>query len=229
MRGEDFSSAKIRGDKNFSYNPKLTTYARENRKEMNEPEKVFWYQILHQEAFHDFHFRRQKPIGEYIVDFFCSELNLVIEIDGDSHIEQKLYDTKRTAYFLSLGLREVRFTNKEIMENTEGVFERLSRVIQEQLSPPTPPHRGAPNTGALPDPLLTILNEIRAGHVSSHSRQLLTSRNVPVETEDHTELFTRNVSVDAYNTDRLNAIAGDIFLYDMSGKGSEKLIESLKK
>ena len=68
------------------------------------------------------------------------------------------------------------------------------------------------------DPLLTILNEIRSGYVSTHSEQLLRSRNVPVETEDHTELFTRNISVDAYNTERLNAIAGDIFLYEMTGK-----------
>lgn len=126
VRGEDFSSAKIRGDKNFSYNPKLISFARENRKEMNEPEKIFWYQILHQEALQDFHFRKQKPIGEYIVDFFCSELNLVVEIDGDSHREQEIYDIKRTAYFLSLGLREIRFTNKEVIESTEGVFEKLS-------------------------------------------------------------------------------------------------------
>lgn len=86
-----------------------------------------------------------------------------------------------------------------------------------------------PSQWVPPDHLLTILNEIRSGHVSAHSLQLLRSRNIPVVTEDHTELFTRNVSVDAYNTDRLGAIAWDIFIYEMTGKGGENLIESLKK
>ncbi len=68
------------------------------------------------------------------------------------------------------------------------------------------------------DPLLAILNEIRAGEVSPKSRQLLASRNISIETEDHTELFTRNVSVDSYNTERLNSIHDDTFIFDMSSK-----------
>ncbi len=79
------------------------------------------------------------------------------------------------------------------------------------------------------DPLLTILNEIRSWFVSENSKNLLASRNVPIETEDHTELFTRNVSVDAYNTERLRAIDEDIFEYTQSDQGNEKLVESLKK
>lgn len=79
------------------------------------------------------------------------------------------------------------------------------------------------------DPLLTILNEIRAWQVTTRSLSLLESRNIPVETEDHTELFTRNISVDAYNTERLNAISGDIFIFDMHSKGSLPLVEALKK
>ena len=68
------------------------------------------------------------------------------------------------------------------------------------------------------DPLLQILNEIRAGRVSEKSLNLLASRNVRVETEDHTELFTRNVSVDKYNTERLNAIYDDTFIFEMQHK-----------
>lgn len=79
------------------------------------------------------------------------------------------------------------------------------------------------------DALLKILNEIRSGRVSDHSRELLESRYVPVETEDHTELFTRNVSVDAYNKEKLDNISGDIFVFEMHSKGNEKLVESLKK
>jgi hypothetical protein len=68
------------------------------------------------------------------------------------------------------------------------------------------------------DPLLSILNEIRSGEVSSRSRTLLDARNIRVETEDHTELFTRNISVDAYNKDKLDNIAGEISIYAMHAK-----------
>jgi ATP-dependent DNA helicase PIF1 len=79
------------------------------------------------------------------------------------------------------------------------------------------------------DPLLQILNEIRSGDMSPESHRLLVSRNVPVTTEDHTELFTRNISVDSYNTDRLNQIQDDTFLFEMQSKWWEKLVEALKK
>ena len=70
----------------------------------------------------------------------------------------------------------------------------------------------------LGDPLLQILNEIRAGEMSENSHILLRSRNIPVTTEDHTELFTRNISVDSYNTDRLNQIRDDTFVFEMQSK-----------
>ncbi|GAB0174292.1 MAG: AAA family ATPase [Candidatus Altimarinota bacterium] len=79
------------------------------------------------------------------------------------------------------------------------------------------------------DPLLSILSEIRSGNVSEKSRELLEGRYVRVETEDHTELFTRNVSVDAYNKEKLDSISGDIFIFEMHSKGAEKLVEALKK
>ena len=68
------------------------------------------------------------------------------------------------------------------------------------------------------DPLLQILNEIRAGTISEQSHQLLVSRNIAVTTEDHTELFTRNISVDTYNSDRLNQIQDDTFIFEMQSK-----------
>lgn len=74
-----------------------------------------------------------------------------------------------------------------------------------------------------------ILSEIRTGKITQNSIKLLESRNIPVNTEDHTELFTRNVSVDSYNTERLNAIRDDIFIFDMHSKGSLPLVEALKK
>lgn len=83
--------------------------------------------------------------------------------------------------------------------------------------------------GEAGDPLLTILSEIRAGSVSEFSRELLRSRDIPVMTEDHTELFTKNIAVDAYNTDRLAALPWEFSTYMMESKGTEKFAEALKK
>lgn len=66
--------------------------------------------------------------------------------------------------------------------------------------------------------LLSILNEIRSGTVSDISRECLLSRNILVQTDDHTELFTRNVSVDAYNADRLGELFGEEYTYTMQSK-----------
>ncbi len=65
------------------------------------------------------------------------------------------------------------------------------------------------------DPLITILNDIRRGEVSELSRNLLRSRDIPVMTEDHTELFTKNIAVDAYNIDRLSALNTESYTYEM--------------
>lgn len=68
------------------------------------------------------------------------------------------------------------------------------------------------------DPLLQILSDIRSDEVSEMSINRLTSRRVSIQTDDHTELFTKNISVDAYNTKRLSALHGDTFVYEMQSK-----------
>jgi hypothetical protein len=68
------------------------------------------------------------------------------------------------------------------------------------------------------DPLLQILSDIRSDEVSQMSISRLTSRQIPIQTDDHTELFTKNISVDAYNTKRLSALHGDTFVYGMQSK-----------
>ena len=90
--------------------------------------------------------------------------------------------------------------------------------LRENQSSVSPTASQLLSQGAETDPLLQILDEIRSGNVSQNSHELLRSRNIPVTTEDHTELFTRNVSVDSYNTDRLNQIQDDTFLFEMQSK-----------
>ena len=75
----------------------------------------------------DFH--RQKPIDNYIVDFFCSELLLAIEIDGSTHADKEKYDEKRQERLEGLGVRFLRFYDHEVKENIEGVLEKIAEWI----------------------------------------------------------------------------------------------------
>ncbi len=70
---------------------------------------------------------RQKPIGKYILDFYCAELHLAIEIDGDTHAGTEDYDTARTTALNARGISVIRYANDEILDNLEGVYDDLVR------------------------------------------------------------------------------------------------------
>jgi len=103
------------------YDKKLTELARQNRSNPTKAELTIWREILRKRQFSRFKFLRQKPIGGYIVDFYCSELRLVIEIDGESHAETIEYDAERTKFLNSLGLQVIRYANDEVLRNLDGV------------------------------------------------------------------------------------------------------------
>jgi len=117
------------------YNKNLTVLARENRSNPTKAETRIWREVLRKRQFAEYKFLRQKPIGGYIVDFYCSELQLVIEIDGDSHAETEEYDRERTKFLNALGLQVVRYTNDDIIRNIEGVYADL--IKQTNTSPPS--------------------------------------------------------------------------------------------
>ncbi|UZR30983.1 endonuclease domain-containing protein [Methylococcus mesophilus] len=104
--------------------------ARENRRSPTPAESLLGNKVLRCPQFARYKFLRQKPLGAYIVDFYCSELQLVIEIDGDSHARQIGYDGERTRFLNSLGLEVVRYANQEVLRNLAGVFSDLSRRIE---------------------------------------------------------------------------------------------------
>ncbi len=85
-------------------------------------------------------FRRQHGIGPYIVDFYCSEQSLVIEVDGDSHADadQIVKDQRRDRYFQSLGLRVIRYINDDILKNLDGVLEDLAERLSSGSTSPRP-------------------------------------------------------------------------------------------
>jgi len=116
------------------YDKSLVERARELRNNATPAEKLFWHYLKEMEFFQEFTFNRQKPIGHYIVDFYCHQLRLVIEIDGDTHYEEeaKKYDRNRTAYLESHNLEVIRFTNPDVIKNIDGVMIVLINLLQKK-------------------------------------------------------------------------------------------------
>lgn len=86
----------------------------------------------------NYRFRRQKPIGPYIVDFYCPKLKLVIEIDGYSHEDKVNYDHTRDKYLKNLNLKILHFEDKEILNNIENIITSLEMWVNTN-TPPNPP------------------------------------------------------------------------------------------
>ena len=101
------------------------------RQHATVPEQYFWQAVKGKQL--GFKFRRQHGIGPYIVDFYCPERKLVIELDGYSHfsVEGRQYDAQRDAYIQGLGIRVLRFSNTDVMHNLEGVLQIVLSVLTE--------------------------------------------------------------------------------------------------
>jgi very-short-patch-repair endonuclease len=103
-------------------------------------ERILWSQ-LRNKNFCNIKFRRQHPIGRYIVDFFAADVNLVIELDGDSHEGKQSYDMHRQNILVSYGLKVLRFSNEEIYNNLDGVLvaieKECSYLQEDDVSYPT--------------------------------------------------------------------------------------------
>jgi very-short-patch-repair endonuclease len=112
------------------YNLELTKKAQMNRRRLTFAEKIFWFGVLKQSPFNQYKFTKQKPLLNYIVDFYCSSLRLVIEIDGDTHEFQREYDEVRTDVLKKHGLRVIRYENEEVIGKTEQVSEDLKSKLE---------------------------------------------------------------------------------------------------
>ena len=114
------------------YDKNLVSKARELRKSETEAEKIFWSKILKNEKLIKFKFTRQKPIGNFIVDFFCARLKLAIEIDGEIHKFQKVRDDERDNILKQkFGVRIIRYKNEKIIKNTEFILNDLVEQINK--------------------------------------------------------------------------------------------------
>ena len=107
-------------------NNKIITNTRYLRKNLTSAEKRLWYH-LRGRRFYQYKFKRQYWIENYILDFVCLEKNLCIEVDGGQHnfLKNIKYDEKRTCFLKSKGFQILRFWNTEVLQNTEGVLEKI--------------------------------------------------------------------------------------------------------
>ena len=112
------------------YNLRLKAPSRALRRDPTPAERKLWFEFL-RDLPHKF--TRQKPLGYYIADFYCSGLRLVIEVDGDSHFTAgaETHDRTRTAVLAGMNVRVIRFTNAEVMAQFEAVCSRINQVLAE--------------------------------------------------------------------------------------------------
>lgn len=109
---------------------RLTQLARKLRQDATEAEKILWYH-LRAKQLDNLKFRRQQPIGNYIVDFICFEKKLIIEVDGGQHAENYISERKRTKWFHDKEYRIIRFWNNEVLQNCQSVLEEILNCCRQ--------------------------------------------------------------------------------------------------
>ena len=115
------------------YNKQLIPFARQLRKEMTKEERHLWYDFLRS---YPVRFNRQKVMGKYILDFYCAEAKLVIELDGSQHYEDAnmVSDAERSAFLEGYDLTVIRIPNNEISKNFRGVCEYIDAAVRQSLT-----------------------------------------------------------------------------------------------
>ncbi len=116
----------------MEHNPQLTPFAQDLRRNMTQAEAKLWYAYLRN---YTVQFRRQITVGIYILDFYCAEAKLAIEIDGAQHYlpKGKQHDLCRTNYLNELGIKVLRFTNHEVIEKLQSVCTMIDKTVRERV------------------------------------------------------------------------------------------------
>ena len=140
-RGEVGAKRRVGGSRRKSQTHRLTGFARNLRRNMTGAERTLWSR-LRQSQMEGLSFRRQHPIGNYIVDFWCSAVKLVVELDGGQHglSENQIKDAERSQILTERGITVLRFWNPDVMQNIEGTLATIRQTIldlQSQNQPPT--------------------------------------------------------------------------------------------
>jgi len=124
-----------------------TQIARVLRNNATPAERALWRRLSGRQI-DGFKFRRQQPIGDYVVDFYCPAARLVVELDGRGHERREQEDAWRESRLKALGLRVLRFFNRDVLENPDGVLTTIERACcGEHYPPPNPPPQGGRAAG----------------------------------------------------------------------------------
>lgn len=129
---EEKKSMKASKENHHLYNNRLRTYARQNRNAGTKAEAYLWKCALSKKKT-GYTFKRQRPVMNYIADFMCQDLKLIIEVDGSSHDspEALARDQKRQLDLVAAGFTVIRFTNEEVLEEMDGVRREIGRKIRK--------------------------------------------------------------------------------------------------
>ena len=119
--------------------PTLYQFARQLRLQQTDCERLIWQKLRARQVL-NLKFRRQHPCPPYVLDFYCVELQLAVELDGSQHFtpEQRGYDLRRSQFLSSLGIEVLRFDNQQVMMETEGVLQEIWRIAQQKIKSPSP-------------------------------------------------------------------------------------------
>ncbi len=124
---------------NSNYNKRLKKFARENRNNSTKAEIRIWCELLRNRKMLGYQFLRQRPIGDYIADFMCKELYLIIEIDGYSHKFKYDEDIERDLELNKMGFQVIRFTDDEVENHINNVERKIIEIIETKKIIPLPP------------------------------------------------------------------------------------------
>ena len=127
-----FSKIIIGAKHNHGASYNIKNKAKTLRRDLTYSEKILWSYLRRRQQ-KKMHFRRQHPYGIYILDFFCFEAKLAIEVDGEIHQNQIEYDEERTTYLESSGLKVLRFKNQDIENNIQDVIEQINKNLIRKL------------------------------------------------------------------------------------------------
>ena len=116
---------------NMRYLDELRELCRKNRNNPAESEDKMWRRLLRSKRIKQ-KFLRQKPIGRFIIDFYCSKLLLAIEIDGESHDNKQYKDKERDLYLEQRGIKTIRYTNNQVINDIESVYQNLIEIIKQR-------------------------------------------------------------------------------------------------
>ncbi len=106
--------------------------AKELRKSMTNAEKALWHRLRDKQIL-NLKFRRQHPVDIFIADFYCHSIKLIIEVDGKVHDQRIIYDTGRTAELERFGIKVIRFTNQQILNEMKMVTESIRSTCERML------------------------------------------------------------------------------------------------